>query len=155
MMIVPSSRPRVTGKAEFEKVVPRMKSLAMDLPPRRAIVEVNLVGERRMADLNRKYRGGRGAAEILTFSYVSDANDPVGEERVAGEIYLCWKALSAGARRRKVSRQVYALRLLAHGLCHLKGIGHADPGSERRMEEVEQRLLKGHCAEKELERLFA
>jgi len=86
MIIVPSSRPRVTGRAEFEKVVPRMKSLAMNLPPRRTIVEVNLVGERRMSDLNRKYRSGRGAAEILTFSYVSDTNDPAGDERVAGDL---------------------------------------------------------------------
>ena len=155
MRIVSSSRPRVTGRAEFEKAVPRMKSLAEDLFPRRAVVEVNLNGERRRAGLNRKYRGRRGAAEILTFSYIDDMKEPAREETPAGEIYLCWKALAAGARRRKVSRQVYALRLLAHGLCHLKGLGHDDPGSERRMEEVERSLLEGHCAERELERLFA
>ena len=155
MRIVSSSRPRVTGREEFEEAVPLMKSLAENLSPRGAIVEVNLVGERRMARLNREYRGRRGAAEILTFSYIDDMKDPAGGETPAGEIYLCWKALAAGARRRKVSRQIYALRLLAHGLCHLKGFGHADPRSERKMEEVERSLLEGHCAERELERLFA
>lgn len=144
------------GREEFEGAVPLMDSLASFVPPATAVVEVILVGERRMAQLNRRYRGMRGAVEILTFSYTGgEASIRCGTEDPAGEIYLCWKRLVQGAGRREVSRVTYLLRLLAHGLYHLKGFGHDDPGSENVMEEVERELLGRLIAPRELSRLFA
>jgi probable rRNA maturation factor len=122
--------------------------------PADSLVEVNLVGERRMAELNRAYRRRKGASEILTFPYTAGPGGKVAGEDAAGEIFLCWARLEAGALRRRVEPAYYMLRLIAHGLCHLKGHRHDDEESESRMEEVERKLLRGLIPKEAIARLF-
>ena len=107
-----------------------------------------------MAELNRAYRRRKGASEILTFSYDTNTDGEGKEEDAVGEIFLCWSRLVVGARGRGVSPEHYMLRLLAHGLCHLEGYRHDDEKSERRMEEVESRLLRGLMPKGVIARLF-
>ncbi len=132
-----------------------MESVASCFPPADALVEINLVGERKMAELNRVYRRRRGVSEILTFCYTDDNGSDPGVESAAGEIYLCWKRLALGARKRRVSKAAYLLRLLVHGLCHLQGYRHDDGPSEIRMEKVEKERLRLHLSEGEVARLFS
>jgi rRNA maturation RNase YbeY len=153
--LVISSRSRVKGKAEFERASSAMIEIAHGAFPGDATVEVNLIGERRMAALNRAYRKGSGVSSVLTFSYTGEGEPKPGEEGTLGEIYLCWKPLISEARRRRVSRRTYLLRLFVHGLCHLRGFRHGDPESEKRMEDTERALLKAHVSAAELARLFA
>lgn len=149
-----NSHPRVRGREEFRRASHLMQSMASSIPPRDTLVEVNLVGERRMASLNKTYRGTKGAPEILTFPYGGDrVSDPDGEGP-EGEIYVCWRSLTIGARRRRVSRSAYLLRLLVHGLCHLRGYHHDDLRSERQMEEAEKKLLRLYLPENVVARLF-
>ena len=131
------------GKAGFEEAAGLVESLASRVAPADSLVEVNLVGERRMAELNRIYRRRRGASEILTFPYSAHPGGGTAEEDALGEIFLCWTRLTAGAGRRRVSPTHYMIRLLAHGLCHLKGYRHDDEEGETEMEEVERKLLRG------------
>ena len=107
-----------------------------------------------MAELNRLYRGRRGASEILTFPYSGQPGGEEAGEDALGEIFICWKRLESGAKRRRVSSRDYLLRLIAHGLCHLKGFRHHDEEAERTMEEVEQKLLRGFVSNEALVRLF-
>jgi probable rRNA maturation factor len=144
---------RLGGRAAREKLSPFLRSVASRVAPANARVEVNWIGERSMARLNRAYKKRRGAAEILTFPCCG-APDPEGDAPL-GEIYLCWPRLVGGARRRGVSRRAYGARLVVHGLLHLRGYRHDDSRSEGRMEAAEARLLKGHCSEREVRRLFA
>lgn len=144
----------MTGKKEFELVTADIESLASLFRPKEALIEVNLVGERRMARLNRAYKNRRGAAEILTFSYLDDETGEEADDGPAGEIYICWKKLMAGAEARRVSRKAYLLRLVVHGLCHLEGYSHDSPENELKMEKAEKRRLAGHLPERVLDRLF-
>jgi len=144
----------VRGRARFEEAAGLVESLASRVAPADSLVEVNLVGERRMAELNRIYRRRRGAAEILTFPYTAGPGEGTADEDALGEIFLCWKRLEVGARRRRVKPAHYMLRLLAHGLCHLKGYRHHDAESESMMEEVERKLLHGLIPKDAIARLF-
>lgn len=153
MRIVTTAPPRTGGRAAFERISPFLAGIAAAAPPRSALVSVVLVGERRMAALNRRWKGRRGTAEILTFSYRGDPA-PDGEAAL-GEICLCWRALERGARRRAVSPRTYAARLLVHGILHLRGFRHDSPAAERRMERAERRALAGFVAARGLARLFA
>jgi probable rRNA maturation factor len=132
-----------------------MMEIARKVFPGDVTVEVNLVGERRMAELNRTYRKGSGASSILTFSYPGDRGSEPEDDSPVGEIYLCWNPLVSEARKRRVSNKAYLLRILVHGLCHLQGFGHGDEESERRMENAEKALLGKHVSTAELSRLFA
>jgi rRNA maturation RNase YbeY len=144
----------VKGRAEFEGISDLVESLASRVPPSDSLVEINLIGERRMAELGRIYRRRQGVSEILTFSYGTYAGGEEDGEDAVGEIFLCWTRLAAGARRRGVSPEHYMLRLLAHGLCHLKGYRHDDEKGERKMEEVESRMLLGLMPKDVIARLF-
>lgn len=106
-----------------------------------------------MAELGRTYRHRRGASEILTFPYSGDTGGGADEDAL-GEIFLCWKRLVMGAGRRHVSPEHYMLRLVAHGLCHLKGYSHDSEGAERKMEEVERKLLRDLVPREVVTRLF-
>jgi len=145
-------RGRLAGNAEFGRLSPLLRSLADRCPPRRAVVEINWVGERKMAVLNSVYKRRAGAADILTFSY-GGASEGVPESPL-GEIYLCWPHLRRGAKRRGVSSKAYAARLLVHGLFHLRGYRHDTVTGEARMEAAERRFLRGSLSERVLQRLF-
>jgi probable rRNA maturation factor len=151
-IIVGSSR-RLRRTAEIERLSPVLRSLGGRCPPRGALVEVNWVGERSMAALNEEYRRRTGAAEILTFSYGDGPGG--GGENLRGEIYVCWALLTRGARCRRVPPGAYAVRLIVHGLFHLRGFGHDTAAEEARMEAAERRFLRQTLSEQVLERLFA
>lgn len=146
-----SSSSSVTGKREFDRATGMMEALGLRGAGGRRI-EVTLVGERRMAGLNRKYKGRRGAAEILTFAYDDDPS-PRGEDP-AGEILICWKRLAASAARLGVSRRAYLLRLVAHGLSHLEGFSHWEDGEAEGMEKREREILEGMVSGRDLARMF-
>ncbi len=153
MKVILNSHPRVTGRKEFEKAAADIKMIASGFFPKDMYVEVNLVGERRMAWLNRTYRERKGVAQILTFAYPDD--DVTGEKGPAGEIFLCWKSLLDGARVRKVPGRAYLLRLVVHGICHLKGYLHRTEDNERRMEKVEMKHLGRILPAGTVRKLFA
>ncbi|MBN1164550.1 MAG: rRNA maturation RNase YbeY [Candidatus Krumholzibacteriota bacterium] len=155
MKILTGSHPLVAGRTEFNRAAPWMRKLASRLPPGEAVVEVTLVGRGRMAFLNRAYRGRRGAAEILTFSYAGEDINSGGPDDPRGEIFLCWPALVDGARRRGVSNRAYLLRLLAHGLCHIRGFTHGSAEEERIMEKEEEKLLSPFLPGMQIGKLFA
>ncbi len=152
MKAILSCRPRVRGRERFNEASALIDSLVSRVLPEHALVEINLVGERRMAELNRKYRRRRGPSEILSFSYGTHQGGS--HEDTMGEIYLCWPGITRSAERRRVKSEEYMLRLIAHGLCHLKGYCHDDETEERKMEEVEKRLLHGLLKDGVIDRLF-
>ncbi len=145
------SSPSVTGKSEFDRAADLVEALGSKGAGDRQ-VDVTLIGERRMASLNREYKGRKGAAEILTFVYDDDPA-PRGEGP-AGEILICWKSLAASAARLNVSRRAYLLRLVAHGLSHLEGFSHGDEEEGERMEKREREILEGMVPERDLARMF-
>lgn len=132
-----------------------MRHMASAIAPKRALVEVSLVGSKTMAALNRAYRNRSGVAEVLTFSYRDDPSIGLGSDGAIGEVVLCWSAIEAGARERGVSPAAYLLRLLVHGLLHLKGYRHDDEKNERAMERVERQFLRGYLDERIVTELFA
>jgi len=150
-----SSSPGATGRREFEKAGKEIGALASVFSPRGAVVEINLVGEKKMSWLNRTYKGRKGAAEILTFRYQADSASSTGDDAIAGEIYICWKKLAEGAGRRKVSAKAYLLRLVVHGMCHLAGYAHDDEKGESKMEKAERDYLAPFLSARIINRLFA
>ncbi len=146
-----SSSPSVTGKREFDRAAGLIEEMGRGCAGDRQ-VEVTLIGARRMALLNREYKRRRGAAEILTFNYDDDPSPE--EEGPSGEILICWKRLAASAARLGVSRQVYLLRLVAHGLSHLEGFTHRDDAEAMEMEKREREILCGTVTERDIARLF-
>ena len=88
-----------------------------------------LVGDRRMRDLNRDYRGYDKPTDVLSFHGVGES------EAYLGDIVISVETADRQARRRgsMLKRELKVLTL--HGFLHLLGYDHeTDDGEMRRVE---------------------
>jgi probable rRNA maturation factor len=113
--------------------------------PRQAAgsVAIALVGDARMRDLNRRFRGVDKATDVLSFP-AGDAPAPRRGSRgrkLQSDRHLGDLAIAIGVARRQAAERRHGLgtelRILAlHGLLHLLGYDHErDSGEMRRLEE--------------------
>ncbi|HMA77098.1 MAG TPA: rRNA maturation RNase YbeY [Candidatus Krumholzibacteriaceae bacterium] len=154
MKVTMLSHPLVTGRSEFYQAAPVLEEISSDLIPDGKYLNLILIGERKMARLNRKYKKRKGPAEILTFSYSDDDSFSEGDSGLLGEIVLCWRSLSGGARSRNVSSEIYLIRLVVHGIFHLFGYTHLDNESACKMEKAEKKYLLSTFDSEEVDKLF-
>ena len=99
----------------------------------RGSVGIALLRDRRVRELNRRYRRQDHATDVLSFA--ADPQ-PLSPQRMLGDI-----AIARGVARRQARRSGHSelteLRMLAlHGLLHLLGYDHErDAGGMRRLED--------------------
>ncbi|MBU3901637.1 rRNA maturation RNase YbeY [Patescibacteria group bacterium] len=94
--------------------------------------EISLVfiGDAKMKELNKKYRGKNKTTDVLSFEELN-------------EIFICLPQAKKQARELKVSINCELTRLLTHGIVHLKGYDHAKSAREAtRMFRVEEKILR-------------
>ena len=121
---VPLSLPRLR---EFSERLGRRLRLS---PERFAVV---LVSDRRMAALERRYRGRRGPTDVLSF--------PAGNGN-RGDVVISVDTAVRNARRYGHSLGQELKLLMVHGLLHLLGYDHeTDQGEMNRREHVLRRGL--------------
>jgi probable rRNA maturation factor len=96
-------------------------------------ISVLLVDRDTMAALNQQHMGKDGPTDVLAFPIDEPGESAPGGPAVLGDVVLCpdVAAEQAGGLGRSEHEE---LRLLTvHGLLHLLGMDHADPGEEREM----------------------
>jgi probable rRNA maturation factor len=85
--------------------------------------------------LNRRYRSGRDATNVLSFVY----DDALG--RCRGDIVLCAPVLRREAAAQGKSLTAHCAHLVVHGVLHLQGADHQDRREAKRMEAQEGAIL--------------
>lgn len=110
-------------------------------PAARRGLTVSLVcaGARRMAALNRRHLGRRGATDVLAFP-LEDA-DPQSGRLLLGEVVVCPEVAARQARLRGLSFRGELLLYVVHGCLHLAGWDDDTAPRRRRMAEAERRVL--------------
>jgi probable rRNA maturation factor len=104
-------------------------------------VGIALVSDARMRVLNRSFRRKDYATDVLSFP-ADPSLAPVRGPRPLGDLVIATGVAARQARDGGHSVQT-ELRILAlHGLLHLLGYDHEDPGDEGRMARAEARLLR-------------
>jgi probable rRNA maturation factor len=127
------------GRAVADRGLARW--LARLAPARvRGEVAIALAADQHLRKLNRQYRGKDYATDVLSFP--ADDVRPKGGPRFLGDIVI-----ATGVARRQATEAGHAyateLRVLAlHGLLHLLGYDHEDPGDYGRMARAEARLRR-------------
>jgi len=97
-------------------------------------LSIALVGEKRIKELNRKYRGKDKATDVLSFSQ---------KEIGLGEIILCPGQIKKNSRKFSVAFTQELVRVLIHGILHLQGYNHERSAKEAKlMENKENYYLK-------------
>jgi probable rRNA maturation factor len=108
-------------------------------PVRRAAqLTVRIVGDEEGTALNREYRGGDGATNVLSFPF----DEPfMLQPPLLGDIVICAPLLVTQARQQDKSLQSHWAHLVVHGVLHLLGYDHTDDRQARVMETLETGIL--------------
>ncbi len=113
--------------------------------------ELNLIfiGEPKMTDLNRVHMGEDRPTDVLSFPLDGAESDGLGDALI-GDIVICpaYAARQAGDHVGEAGHDgsvddELAL-LIVHGVLHIVGHDHAEPGETAAMKAEEARLLDAH-----------
>jgi probable rRNA maturation factor len=119
-----------------------LRRLARECPPARSSsVTVCLVSDRRMRELNRRFRGIDRSTDVLSFP--DDEREPADGEPHLGDLVLSVPTAAEQARRAGHSLARELRILLLHGYLHLLGHDHeVDGGTMMRLQrKLTRRLL--------------
>jgi len=105
---------------------------------RPALLTVRIVNESEGAELNRRWRGKRGATNVLSFP---GAATPGGGPDLLGDIVICAPVVDREARQQGKPRAAHWAHMVVHGTLHLLGFDHETRAQAAVMESRETRLL--------------
>ena len=105
-------------------------------------VSLNLVGEVKMRELNKKYRGKNKVTDVLSF--------PLEEARLIkhailplGDIFICLPFAIKESERQSVGLKKELAWLTVHGFLHLLGYDHEKSADDKKkMFSLENKILK-------------
>jgi len=134
--VVNFTRQRIEKKF-FEKIV---KNVLKSEKKEKQKVSVFLVGEKRIKDLNKKYKKKNKSTDVLSFGEVSNFIEP--EKKRLGEIVICLEKVKKNARKYKNPFKKELARVLIHGILHLLGYNHEkSTKEEKKMRSKEEYYL--------------
>jgi probable rRNA maturation factor len=110
-------------------------------------VALLLVDEDTIAGMNETHLGKSGPTDVLAFPIDEPGESPPDVAAVLGDVVLCPSVAAAQAPRYRRSAHDELRLLTVHGLLHLLGMDHAEPGEEREMFTLTDHLLDGHRRE--------
>lgn len=106
---------------------------------------VRIVDEAESAALNARYRGKRGATNVLAFPADAVADPAATEAPPAdwplGDLVVCAAVVAREAREQRKAPQAHWAHMIVHGVLHLLGYDHATARGARTMEGRERALL--------------
>lgn len=124
-------------------------ALAARLAPRQLRVQLVLADNALLRRLNREFRGKNRATDVLSFRYDEPRLERGGgraaravDDSVDAELYISLERARQQAAERGIPLGREVVLLALHGLLHLQGHDHHEPGEARRMQEAERAQLR-------------
>jgi probable rRNA maturation factor len=111
--------------------------IELELPE--AELSVLLTDDRGIQELNRQHRDKDKPTDVLAFPMAEGPPDPGG---ILGDVVISLDTADRQARSRRRSLIEEVRFLLAHGVLHLVGYDHAEPGEKREMVAMTRRLVR-------------
>jgi len=98
-----------------------------------AEISIALVGEGRIMELNKKYRGKNRVTDVLAF----------GDNDGLGEIVICLREVKKNAKKYDTTFEKELSKVLIHGILHLLGYNHEKSEVQaKKLEEKENYYLE-------------
>jgi probable rRNA maturation factor len=101
-------------------------------------IVIRLVDEAEGRDLNERYRGKRGATNVLSFAF--DGPNVI-EPPLLGDIVICAPVVVREARAQGKALRAHWAHLVVHGVIHLLGYDHERARDAAIMEAIERDVL--------------
>ena len=117
-----------------QKVVRRAAELVLRREGLRNGLSIALIGEKRMRQLNKTYRGKNKSTDVLAFpAGATHQKQFYGAENIMGEVIISLPDIRKNARRYGVSFEKELLRIVVHGILHLAGYDHEKTKKEAKI----------------------
>lgn len=107
----------------------------------RGELSIRIVDEAESAALNLRYRGRRGATNVLSFSGTDLPADMDSSAGVLGDLVVCAPVIAREAAAKAKSIDAHWAHVLLHGVLHLLGYDHESDAQAQLMERRETELL--------------
>lgn len=116
-------------------------------------ISVAFVDENEIRNLNKVYRNLDEPTDVLSFESCED-DFIVGGHRLhyLGDIIICPSVCSDNSKRFNEEPYTELLRLILHGVLHLKGMDHATNNSDEPMLLYQETLLKNYLKHNKFEK---
>ena len=101
-------------------------------------LSILMTNDAEMAELNREWRGGRGATNVLSFP--GDLDGP--GSFLLGDVALALETIVTEAKEAEISVANHLTHLLVHGVLHLLGYDHKTDAEAEKMEALEIKILR-------------
>lgn len=131
----------INNLSRFEIDEEFLKNIAEKIIKKKNL-SIAIVGEKKISDLNKKYRDKTGPTDILSFS--SFSNFP-GEKRTLGEIIICPSIINKNSKKFGTTFEKELTKIIIHGILHLFGHSHKKETERRAMEREENKYLNKLC----------
>lgn len=102
-------------------------------------LSIRLVDEAEGADLNRRFRGGREATNVLSFP--CEPLPGVTDCGLLGDLVICAPIVAREAREQGKAPEAHWAHMVVHGVLHLLGYDHLNAAEAVAMEELERDIL--------------
>ncbi len=104
---------------------------------------VRIVDEGESAELNLRYRGERGATNVLSFPASSAEAPPAATDELLpfGDVVICAEVVEREAREQGKVPAAHWAHMVVHGALHLQGYDHENMREASIMEARERALL--------------
>ena len=104
-------------------------------------LSISLVNDRKIQSLNREHRGKDKATDVLSFPlYEAGERGHTDGERMLGDVVISVDTARRQAAEYDAPLENEIHRLLIHGILHVLGHDHEEPGERADMEAEERRL---------------
>lgn len=111
------------------------------LPVRSAEVSVLLADDVAIHALNKTYRGIDRPTNVLSFAALDDADEPIVDPLLLGDIVVAFETTKREAEEQKISMADHLFHLIVHGVLHLIGYDHMTDAGAAEMEALEIEIL--------------
>lgn len=96
-------------------------------------LSIQFVGEKKIRELNKGYRGVDKVTDVLSFSL--NGSD-------LGDIFICFSQIKKQAKIYELAVREELVRMITHGVLHLLGFDHKKKTEEKRMFLAQEKIIK-------------
>ncbi len=129
------------GYKDYEYLIDVIKKTLNKLNVDKVVFSVILTDDKKIHNLNKKYRGIDDTTDVLSFAFEEDESICYNDFRLLGDIYISIPKMIRQAEDYGHSEKRELSFLTVHGLLHLLGYDHQTSEDEKKMNNMQELIL--------------
>lgn len=125
-----------------EKDIENIVFLVLEEVNQEGMVSIHIVGDKKIRDLNERYRDKDETTDVLSFSAL-EGEQFQKETKDLGDIFISLPQIKKQAEEYEVTNTEEFIRMLVHGILHLMGHDHQEQEEAEKMFSLQKKIIKG------------